>query len=81
MESNIGAEQTIISILEEAIKSEIDSEEKYLRAAGMACDARIRDFFLSLASMERQHREQLTLQLARFTAEMAIVDEINEMFL
>jgi|YelNatPaOPRAMG01_1025707.scaffolds.fasta_scaffold00197_43 Rubrerythrin. len=81
MKIKLDEEQSIISILKEAIKSEIDSEEKYLRAAEMAFDSRIRDFFLSLANMERQHKEQLTRQLAELSAEMTVVDEMNEMFL
>ncbi|MGB9592158.1 MAG: ferritin family protein [Candidatus Kryptoniota bacterium] len=81
MKSKSAVEQNLISILEDAIKSEIDSEEKYLRAAEMAFDTRIKDFFLSLAQMERQHKEQLTRQLAELSAQMAVVGEMNEMFL
>lgn len=72
--------ETIISIIEEAIDSEIKSEEKYLHAAGMACEPQVRDFFISLAKMEREHKEQLTKQLEELRAQMTIVEEINEMF-
>ena len=44
--------ETIISIMEEAIQSEIESEEKYLHGAELACDMKVRDFFISLARME-----------------------------
>ncbi len=71
---------TIISILEDAIVSEIESEEKYLHAAGMACEPQVKDFFISLARMERDHKEQLTKQLQELRAQMTIVDEMNEMF-
>ncbi len=73
--------ETIVSILEDAIESEIESEEKYLHAAELACDTRVRDFFLSLAKMEREHKEQLTAQLDELRAQMTIVGEMNEMFL
>jgi rubrerythrin len=73
--------QTIISILEEAIESEIESEEKYLHAAELACDTRVRDFFLSLAKMEREHKEQLTVQLEELRAQMTVVGEMNDMFI
>ncbi len=73
--------QTIISILEEAIESEIESEEKYLHAAELACDTRVKDFFLSLAKMEREHKEQLTAQLAELRAQMTVVGEMNDMFI
>ena len=73
--------QTIISILEEAIESEIESEEKYSHAAELACDTRIRDFFLSLAKMEREHKEQLTAQLEELRAQMKVVGEMNDMFI
>ncbi len=72
--------ETIMSILEEAIKSEIESEEKYRHAAGLACDTRVRDFFISLAKMEREHKEQLTAQLEELRAQMTIVGEMNQMF-
>ena len=72
--------QTIISILEEAIESEIESEEKYLHASELACDTRVRDFFISLAEMERDHKEQLTAQLEELRAQMTIVGEMNDMF-
>jgi len=72
--------ETITSILEEAIESEIESEEKYLHGAEIACDTRIRDFFLSLAKMEREHKEQLTRQLEELRAQMTVVGEMNEMF-
>lgn len=72
--------ETIISILEEAIESEIESEEKYMHAAGLACDTRVRDFFISLAKMEREHKEQLTAQLEELRAQMTIVGEMNQMF-
>lgn len=73
--------QTIISILEEAIGSEIESEEKYLHAAELACDTRVSEFFLSLAKMEREHKEQLTAQLEELRAQMKIVGEMNDMFI
>ncbi|HQT92816.1 MAG TPA: ferritin family protein [Candidatus Kryptobacter bacterium] len=73
--------QTIISILEEAIESEIESEEKYLHAAELACDTRVKDFFLSLAKMEREHKEQLTAQLEELRAQMTVVGEMNDMFI
>ncbi len=73
--------QTIISILEEAIESEIESEEKYLHAAELACDTRVRDFFFSLAKMEREHKEQLTAQLEELRAQMMVVGEMNDMFI
>ncbi len=71
----------IISILEDAIKSEIESEEKYLHAAELACDTRVKDFFISLAKMEREHKVQLTAQMEELRAQMAIVGEMNEMFI
>ncbi len=72
--------ETLISILEEAIQSEIDSEEKYLHAAGLACDTRIKDFFISLARMEREHKEQLTAQLQELRAQLTVLGEMNDMF-
>lgn len=72
--------QTIISILEEAIESEIESEQKYLHASELACDTRVRDFFISLARMEHEHKEQLTAQLEELRAQMRIVGEMNDMF-
>ncbi|MCL4511263.1 MAG: hypothetical protein M1470_09375 [Bacteroidetes bacterium] len=72
--------ETILSILEEAIESEIESEEKYLHAAEIACDTRVRDFLISLAKMEREHKELLTTQLEELRAQMAVVGEMNEMF-
>jgi len=72
--------ETIISILEEAIRSEIESEEKYLHGAGMACDVKIKDFFISLAKMEHDHKDQLTQQLGELRAQMKIVEEMNDMF-
>ena len=72
--------ETIISILEEAIKSEIESEEKYLHGAETACDSKVRDFFISLAHMEHDHKELLTKELSELRAQMKIVEEINEMF-
>lgn len=71
---------TIISILEEAIESEVESEEKYLHAANLTCDTRIRDFFLSLAKMEHDHKEQLTAQLQELRAQMTVLGEMNDMF-
>lgn len=79
-ESEPEIRETIISILEEAIESEIESEEKYLHAAELACDTRVREFFLSLARMEREHKEQLTAQLEELRAQMTIVGEMNQMF-
>lgn len=73
-------EETIISILEEAIRSEIESEEKYLHGAELACDTKIKDFFISLAKMEHDHNVQLTKQLGELRAQMKIVEEINDMF-
>ncbi len=73
--------ETLISILEEAIESEIESEEKYRHAAGLATDTRIRDFFLSLAKMEMEHKVQLTAQLEELRAQMTIVGEMNDMFI
>ncbi len=75
-----GIRETIVSILEEAIESEIESEEKYLHAAEIACDTRVRDFLISLAKMEREHKELLTTQLEELRAQMAVVGEMNEMF-
>jgi rubrerythrin len=72
--------ETIISILEEAIESEVESEEKYLHGAELACDPSVRDFFLSLARMEHDHKDQLTKQLAELRAQMKIVEEMNDMF-
>jgi rubrerythrin len=72
--------ETIISILEEAINSEIESEEKYLHGAEIACDTNVRDFFISLARMEHDHKEQLTKQLGELRAQMKIVEEMNDMF-
>lgn len=72
--------ETIISILEEAIRSEIESEEKYLHGAEMACDTKIKDFFISLAMMEHDHKDQLTKQLGELRAQMKIVEEMNDMF-
>ena len=72
--------ETIISILEEAIQSEVESEEKYLHGAKIACDPTVRDFFISLASMEHDHKEQLTKQLGELRAQMKIVEEMNDMF-
>ncbi len=72
--------ETILSILEEAIESEIESEEKYLHAAEMACDARVRDFLISLAKMECEHKELLTKQLEELRAQMTVVGEMNDMF-
>lgn len=71
---------TLISILEEAIESEVESEEKYLHAADLACDTRIRDFFISLAKMEHDHKEQLTVQLDELRAQMTVLGEMNDMF-
>ena len=71
---------TIISILEEAIESEVESEERYLHAADLACDTRIRDLFLSLAKMENDHKEQLTAQLEELRAQMTVLGEMNDMF-
>jgi rubrerythrin len=73
-------EETIISILEEAIGSEVESEEKYLHGAEMACDTKIKDFFISLAKMEHDHKDQLTKQLGELRAQMKIVEEMNDMF-
>ncbi|MCL5267339.1 MAG: hypothetical protein M1469_04455 [Bacteroidetes bacterium] len=72
--------ETIVSILEEAIESEIESERKYLYAAEMTCDTRIKDFFLSLARMERDHKEQLTSQLEELCAQLTVLGEMNDMF-
>jgi len=72
--------ETMISILEEAIQSEIESEQKYLHGAEVACDTCVRDFFVSLAKMEHDHKDQLTKQLAELRAQMKIVEEINDMF-
>lgn len=72
--------ETIISILEDAIQSEIESEEQYLHGAKIACDTTIRDFFISLANMEHDHKDQLTKQLGELRAQMKIVEEMNEMF-
>lgn len=72
--------ETLISILEEAIQSEVDSEEKYMHAAGLACDTRVRDFFISLAKMEHDHKVQLTAQLEELRAQMKVVSEMNDMF-
>ncbi len=72
--------ETIISILEEAIKSEIESEEKYLHAAGLACDTKIKEFFVSLARMEHDHKDQLTSHLRELRAQMKIIEEMNDMF-
>jgi len=72
--------ETIISILEEAIKSEIDSEEKYLHGAELACDTSVRDFLISLARMEHDHKDLLTRQLCELRAQMKIVEEMNDMF-
>ena len=72
--------ESIISILEEAIRSEVESEEKYLHGAEIACDAKVRDFFISLARMEHDHKDQLTTQLNELRAQMKIVEEMNDMF-
>lgn len=72
--------ETIITILEEAIKSEVESEEKYLRGAQLATDTKIRDFFMMLAGMEHDHKVQLTKQLSELRAQMKIVEEMNDMF-
>jgi rubrerythrin len=74
------ATETIISILEEAIRSEIESEEKYLHGAELACDTSVRDFFISLAKMEHDHKDQLTRELGELRAQMKIVEEMNDMF-
>ena len=79
-EENKQIRETIVSILEDAIQSEIESEKKYLHAAEMTYDARIRDFFLSLAKMEHDHEEQLTGQLDEFRAQMTVLGEMNDMF-
>ncbi len=71
---------TLVSILDGAIESEIESEQKYLRAAELACDTRVRDFLISLAEMEREHKELLTKQLEELRAQMKVVDEMNDMF-
>jgi len=71
----------IVSILEEAIRSEAESEEKYLHAAGFACEVNVRDLLISLAAMEREHKERLTRELDELRAQMTIVGEMNEMFL
>ncbi len=80
MDDDKEIKETLISILEEAIESEIESEKKYLHAAGMTDDTRIKDFFLSLAKMERDHKEQLTGQLEEMRAQMTVLGEINDMF-
>ncbi len=79
-EDNSEIRETIISILEEAVQSEIESEKKYLHAADMSCDTRIRDFFLSLARMEHDHKDQLTSQLEELRAQMTVLGEMNDMF-
>lgn len=72
--------ETILSILEEAIESEIESEERYLHAAEIACDTRVRDFLIFLAKMEREHKELLTKQHEELKAQMTVVGEMNDMF-
>lgn len=71
---------TLISILEDAIASEIESEQKYMRASELACDTRVRDFLISLAKMESEHKELLTKQLQELRAQAEVVDEMNNMF-
>lgn len=79
-EDNKEVTETIVSILEEAIESEIESEKKYLHAAELTYDARVKDFFLSLARMEHDHKEQLTGQLEELRAQLTVLGEMNDMF-
>ncbi|HEY9165954.1 MAG TPA: ferritin family protein [Candidatus Kryptonia bacterium] len=72
--------ETITSILEEAIKSEIDSEKKYLHGAKIACDPQVKEVLLSLAGMEHEHKEILTKKLQELRAQMTVVNQMNEMF-
>ena len=72
--------ETILSILEGAIKSEVDSEKRYLHGADLASDPCVRELFLSLAKMEQEHKELLTKQLDQLKAQLTVVGELNEMF-
>ncbi len=75
-----GYGETLISILEEAIKSEIESEMKYLHTADLACDTCVRDFLRSLAKMEHEHADLLARELDELRGKMKVVDEMNQMF-
>jgi len=71
---------TMLSILEDAIRSEIESEQRYLSGAKLAADPCVRDLFLSLAKMEHEHNQLLSGQLDQLKAQLTIVGELNEMF-
>ena len=52
----------ILEIIEEAIKAELVAYNRYSRGAERATNDEVKQLFVSLASEEQRHREQLIAQ-------------------
>ncbi|MFQ5963355.1 MAG: ferritin family protein [Candidatus Scalinduaceae bacterium] len=69
--------QTIVQILEEAVKKEQDSSEYYSSAAKQSGKPTIKKMFLKLAEMEKGHMTELNKQLADVKAQIMVDSAIT----